>query len=61
MSAFGETQRVELLKFGESLDRKIMPIPSQAQNLKKIWEGVETRRAAPTTRISELDLVMVKG
>jgi len=43
MSASGETQKVEPLKFGEAFK---MVIPSQAH----VWEGVETRRAAPKTR-----------
>jgi len=41
LSALGETQGAELLKFGEACK---MVIPSQAQRR----EGVETRRAAPT-------------
>ncbi len=41
LSALGETQGAELLKFGEACK---MVIPSQARRR----EGVETRRAAPT-------------
>ena len=44
MSAWRETADVELLKFGETFH---MAIPSQARRDGFLWEGVETRRAAP--------------
>ena len=47
LSARRETGDVELLKFGETFN---MAIPSQARSRDTDREGVETRRAAPTSQ-----------
>ena len=49
-SARRETDDAELLKFGEAC---FLVIPSQADGAGALAEGVETRRAAPTSALAD--------